>query len=83
MASLDRDRARAPREEDVIPAIGLDDAFHGVLLAAAGNDELRLRAHDVPVSDRLPGRAELLSPASVPQSLILVTMADKAPTRAG
>jgi hypothetical protein len=65
----------------VIAAIELDDAFHGVLLAAAGNDKLRLRAHDVPGSNRLPGRAELLSPASVPQSLILVTMADQAPTR--
>ena len=40
MASLDRDRARALREEDVIAAIELDDAFHGVLLAAARNDEL-------------------------------------------
>jgi len=40
MASLDRDRARALREGDVIAAIELDDAFHGVLLAAAGNDEL-------------------------------------------
>jgi DNA-binding GntR family transcriptional regulator len=36
MASLDRDRARALREGDVIAAIELDDAFHGVLLAAAG-----------------------------------------------
>ena len=66
----------------MIAAIELDDTFHGVLLAAVGNDELRLRAHDLPVSDRLPGRAELLFPASVPQSLILVTMADEAPTRA-
>lgn len=40
MASLDRDRARALREGDVIAAIELDDAFHGVLLAAARNDEL-------------------------------------------
>ena len=43
MASLDRDRARALRDGDVIAAIELDDAFHGVLLAAAANDEL-LRA---------------------------------------
>jgi DNA-binding GntR family transcriptional regulator len=40
MTSLDRDRARALREGDVIAAIELDDAFHGVLLAAAANDEL-------------------------------------------
>jgi DNA-binding GntR family transcriptional regulator len=40
MASLDRDRARALREGDVIAAIEFDDAFHGVLLAAARNDEL-------------------------------------------
>jgi DNA-binding GntR family transcriptional regulator len=40
MLSLDRDRARALREGDVIAAIELDDAFHGVLLAAARNDEL-------------------------------------------
>jgi len=40
MASLDRDRAHALREGDVIAAIELDDAFHGVLLAAAANDEL-------------------------------------------
>jgi DNA-binding GntR family transcriptional regulator len=40
MTSLDRDRARALREGDVIAAIELDDAFHGVLLAAARNDEL-------------------------------------------
>jgi len=40
MASLDRDRARALREGNVIAAIELDDAFHGVLLAAAANDEL-------------------------------------------
>ena len=40
MASLDRDRARALRAGDVSAAIELDDAFHGVLLAAARNDEL-------------------------------------------
>jgi DNA-binding GntR family transcriptional regulator len=40
MASLDRDRARALREGDVIAAIELDDAFHGVLLAGAGTAEL-------------------------------------------
>jgi DNA-binding GntR family transcriptional regulator len=40
MASLDRDRARALRAGDVIAAIELDDAFHGVLLTAARNDEL-------------------------------------------
>src|SRR3954464_9818216 len=40
MASLDHDRARALREGDVVAAIGLDDAFHGVLLAAAANNEL-------------------------------------------
>jgi DNA-binding GntR family transcriptional regulator len=40
MESLDRDRARALREGDVVAAIELDDAFHGVLLAAAGNGEL-------------------------------------------
>jgi DNA-binding GntR family transcriptional regulator len=40
MESLDRDRARALRDGDVIAAIELDDAFHGVLLAAARNDEL-------------------------------------------
>ena len=40
MQSLDRDRARALREGDVVAAIALDDAFHGVLLAAAANDEL-------------------------------------------
>ena len=40
MASLDRDRSRALREVDVIAAIELDDAFHGVLLTAAANDEL-------------------------------------------
>src|SRR4051794_21191855 len=40
MTSLDRERARALREGDVIAAIELDDAFHGVVLAAARNDEL-------------------------------------------
>jgi DNA-binding GntR family transcriptional regulator len=40
MAAVDRDRARALRDGDVIAAIELDDAFHGVLLAAARNDEL-------------------------------------------
>src|SRR3954467_7117883 len=40
MTSLDRDRTRALRHGDVIAAIELDDAFHGVLLAAANNDEL-------------------------------------------
>jgi len=45
MASLDRDRARALGEGDVIAAIELDDAFHGVLLTAARNDEL-IRAID-------------------------------------
>ena len=40
MESLDRDRARALHEGDVIAAIEFDDAFHGVLLAAARNDEL-------------------------------------------
>jgi DNA-binding GntR family transcriptional regulator len=40
MATLDHDRARALGDGDVIAAIDLDDAFHGVLLAAAGNDEL-------------------------------------------
>src|SRR3954467_2926439 len=45
MASLDRDRARALAEGDVIAAIELDDAFHGVLLTAARNDEL-IRAID-------------------------------------
>jgi len=40
MTSLDRDRTQALREGDVIAAIELDDAFHGVLLAAAANDEL-------------------------------------------
>ena len=40
MRSLDRDRARALKRGDVIAAIELDDAFHGVLLEAAGNDEL-------------------------------------------
>jgi DNA-binding GntR family transcriptional regulator len=40
MASLDRERAQALRDGEVIAAIELDDAFHGVLLAAAGNDEL-------------------------------------------
>src|SRR3954464_13518993 len=45
MASLDHDRARALGEGDVIAAIELDDAFHGVLLTAARNDEL-IRAID-------------------------------------
>ena len=45
MESLDRERARALREGDVIAAIELDDAFHGVVLAAARNDEL-VRALD-------------------------------------
>jgi DNA-binding GntR family transcriptional regulator len=40
MRSLDRERARALKRGDVIAAIELDDAFHGVLLEAAGNDEL-------------------------------------------
>jgi DNA-binding GntR family transcriptional regulator len=40
MESLDRGRARALRTGDVIAAIELDDAFHGVVLAAARNDEL-------------------------------------------
>jgi DNA-binding GntR family transcriptional regulator len=40
MDALDRERAQALRDGDVIAAIDLDDAFHGVLLAAAGNDEL-------------------------------------------
>ena len=40
MRALDRDRARALARGDVIAAIELDDAFHGVLLEAAGNDEL-------------------------------------------
>jgi DNA-binding GntR family transcriptional regulator len=40
MRSLDRDRARALKRGDVIAAIELDDAFHAVLLEAAGNDEL-------------------------------------------
>ena len=40
MEALDRDRTRALREGDVIAAIELDDAFHGVVLAAAANDEL-------------------------------------------
>ena len=40
MASLDRDRAHALRAGDVLTAIELDDAFHGVLLSAARNDEL-------------------------------------------
>jgi DNA-binding GntR family transcriptional regulator len=40
MRSLDRERARALERGDVIAAIELDDAFHGVLLDAAGNDEL-------------------------------------------
>src|SRR3954463_4360211 len=45
MTSLDRKRTRALREGDVIAAIELDDAFHGVVLAAARNDEL-VRALD-------------------------------------
>ena len=45
MESLDRDRARALRKGDVIAAIEFDDGFHGVLLAAARNDEL-IRALD-------------------------------------
>jgi DNA-binding GntR family transcriptional regulator len=45
MESLDRERARALREGDVLAAIELDDAFHGVVLAAARNDEL-VRALD-------------------------------------
>jgi DNA-binding GntR family transcriptional regulator len=40
MESLDRERERALRKGDVIAAIELDDAFHGVVLAAARNDEL-------------------------------------------
>ena len=40
MASLDRERAQALRDGDVLAAIELDDAFHGVLLGAARNDEL-------------------------------------------
>jgi len=40
MEALDRDRTRALRDGDVIAAIELDDAFHGVVLAAAANDEL-------------------------------------------
>jgi DNA-binding GntR family transcriptional regulator len=40
MRSLDRERARALKRGDVITAIELDDAFHGVLLEAAGNQEL-------------------------------------------
>jgi DNA-binding GntR family transcriptional regulator len=40
MRTLDRERARALERGDVSAAIALDDAFHGVLLEAAGNDEL-------------------------------------------
>lgn len=40
MRALDRKRARALERGDVVGAIELDDAFHGVLLEAAGNDEL-------------------------------------------
>lgn len=40
MESLDHDRSDALRRGDVIAAIELDDAFHGVLLAAARNEEL-------------------------------------------
>jgi DNA-binding GntR family transcriptional regulator len=40
MRSLDMDRARALKRGDVTAAIALDDAFHAVLLEAAGNDEL-------------------------------------------
>lgn len=40
MRSLDMERARALTRGDVTAAIALDDAFHAVLLEAAGNDEL-------------------------------------------
>ena len=40
MRALDRERARALKRGDVTAAIELDDAFHGVLLEVAGNDEL-------------------------------------------
>jgi DNA-binding GntR family transcriptional regulator len=40
MRVLDRERARALERGDVVAAIERDDAFHGVLLEAAGNDEL-------------------------------------------
>jgi hypothetical protein len=58
VASLDRDRARALPEEDALAAIELDDTFCGVLLAAAANDKLCLRAHDVPVA-KAPGPVSL------------------------
>jgi len=40
MCTLDRARAQALARGDVSAAIERDDAFHGVLLEAAGNDEL-------------------------------------------
>lgn len=45
MLTLDRQRARALADGDVIAAISLDDAFHAVVLDASGNFEL-VRALD-------------------------------------
>jgi DNA-binding GntR family transcriptional regulator len=41
LIALDQRRAAALDRGDVIAAIELDDAFHGVLLDASGNDELK------------------------------------------